>query len=224
MVTMATPHSCQRQNLGDYLDTTTRRDTQFDPWDHMPHEHGVNLHMVGQKWWEEKAEPEVGKWSEKEVRTPHLRFLLDKFLFIWAPLWLTWVQLLVQKSNWTGFPNYTKCEDKVTISPGRPKTMWPGDRRAVGCGRHLGTWWPCSSFFFFFKFFFLAMNLMMDFIHFWIVVLQSVSPLCLDHKRYVGASPHHHSIVDNVGHGAHWDASRSRSIPSSTVPYPGLCR
>ena len=90
----------------------------------------------------------MGKWSEKEVRTPHLRFLLDKFLFIWAPLWLTWGQLLVQKSNWTGLPNYKKCEDKVTISPGRPKTMWPGDRRAVGCGRHLGTWWPCSSFFF----------------------------------------------------------------------------
>ena len=35
MVTMATPHSCQRQNLGDYLDTTTRRGTQFVPWDHM---------------------------------------------------------------------------------------------------------------------------------------------------------------------------------------------
>ena len=35
MVTMATPHSCQRQNLGDYLDTTTRRGTQFVPWDHI---------------------------------------------------------------------------------------------------------------------------------------------------------------------------------------------
>ena len=119
-----------------------RPEPEMDPQN--PHEHQVNLHMVGQKWWEEKPEPEVGKWSEKEVRTPDLWFLLDKFLFIWAPLWLTWGQLLVQKSNWTGLPNYTKCEDKVTISPGRPKTMWPGDRRAVGCGRHLGTWWPCS--------------------------------------------------------------------------------
>ena len=32
---MATPHSCQRRNLGDYLDTTTLRGTQFVPWDHL---------------------------------------------------------------------------------------------------------------------------------------------------------------------------------------------
>ena len=32
------------------------------------------------------------------------------------------------------------------------KTMWPGDRRAVEWGQHLGTWWLCSSFFFFFFF------------------------------------------------------------------------
>ena len=65
---------------------------------------------------------------------------------------LTWGQLLFQKSNWTGHPNYTKCEEKVAISPGRPKTMWPGDRWAVGCGQYLGTWWRCSSFFYLFIF------------------------------------------------------------------------
>ena len=108
---------------------------------------------------------------------------------------------------------------ELTISPGRPKMMWPGYQRAVGCGQHLGTWWLCSSFFFFFFFFlFPATNVMIDFIHFWIVMLQSVSLLCLDHKRYLGASPHHHSIADNVKHGAHWDASKNHSIPSSTLP------
>ena len=45
MVTMATPHSCQRQNLGDYLDTTTRRGTQFVPWDLM--EKNENYFRIG---------------------------------------------------------------------------------------------------------------------------------------------------------------------------------
>ena len=39
----------------------------------------------------------------------------------------------------------------VTISPGRP-IPWPGDRQAVECGQHLGTWWQSLSFFFFFFF------------------------------------------------------------------------
>ena len=35
----------------------------------------------------------------------------------------------------------------VTISPGRP-IPWPGDRQAVECGQHLGTWWQSLSFFY----------------------------------------------------------------------------
>ena len=46
MVTMATPHSCQRQNLGDYLDTTTRRGTQFVPWDHIVNSTGSTADMT----------------------------------------------------------------------------------------------------------------------------------------------------------------------------------
>ena len=110
--------------------------------------------MVGQKWWEEKPEPEVGKWSEKEVRTPHLRFLLDKFFSFG------------HRCGWHGANSLSKNQtEPVFLTTQNVRTKSPlaqvGLKRCdLVTDKRLGVadtsepWWPCSSFFFIYLFFF----------------------------------------------------------------------
>ena len=86
--------------------------------------------------------PSMSKKSDQEVQMIllYLQFLWW-FYFKFGRDMVDIIVDPISKLNWI-----SQCVVKVTISPGRPKTMWPGDRRAVGwaftsepgdCARHV---------------------------------------------------------------------------------------
>ena len=72
-----------------------------------------------------------------------------------GPGTLSRVPVLVLR-NWSRMTNHLLCwtfSGEITISPGRPKILWPGDREAVEAGQHLGNWWvACHVFLDFFSY------------------------------------------------------------------------